>query len=382
MITDAYLRKAAQITPSKRQLDWQEMEFYAFIHFTMNTYTDREWGIGDEDPGIFNPTELNADQWVEACNAAGMKGLILTCKHHDGFCLWPSSYTDHSVRNSPWREGMGDLVKEAADACRKGGIKLGIYLSPWDRHEQSYGDSPVYNAYFKNQLRELLTNYGDIFCVWFDGACGEGPNGKRQVYDWDGYYEVIRDLQPNAVISVCGPDVRWCGNEAGHTRESEWSVVPAYLQENEKIQEQSQQVDDGEFSRRIDTQDGDLGSRQVIEHVRDLIWYPAEVNTSIRPGWFYHASEDDQVRPLDELLEIYYRSVGGNANFLLNLPPDRRGLIHENDVQRLQQFGQVIKETFRNNLAIHAEAQSTETLDEGHDAHHLFDGNRDRSGVR
>ena len=377
MITDAYLRKAAQITPSKRQLDWQEMEFYAFIHFTMNTYTDREWGIGDEDPGIFNPTELNADQWVEACKAAGMKGLILTCKHHDGFCLWPSSYTDHSVRNSPWREGMGDLVKEAADACRKGGIKLGIYLSPWDRHEQSYGDSPVYNAYFKNQLRELLTNYGDIFCVWFDGACGEGPNGKRQVYDWDGYYEVIRDLQPNAVISVCGPDVRWCGNEAGHTRESEWSVVPAYLQENEKIQEQSQQVDDGEFSRRIDTQDGDLGSRQVIEHVRDLIWYPAEVNTSIRPGWFYHASEDDQVRPLDELLEIYYRSVGGNANFLLNLPPDRRGLIHENDVQRLQQFGQVIKETFRNNLAIHAEAQSTETLDEGHDAHHLFDGNRD-----
>ncbi len=182
MITDAYLRKAAQITPSKRQLAWQEMEFYAFIHFTMNTYTDREWGIGDEDPGIFNPTELNADQWVEACNAAGMKGLILTCKHHDGFCLWPSSYTDHSVRNSPWREGMGDLVKEAADACRKGGIKLGIYLSPWDRHEQSYGDSPVYNAYFKNQLRELLTNYGDIFCVWFDGACGEGPNGKRQVY--------------------------------------------------------------------------------------------------------------------------------------------------------------------------------------------------------
>ena len=209
------LKTAASIKPSERQLAWQEMEFYAFIHFTVNTYTDMEWGQGDEDPAIFNPVELDANQWVEVCKAAGMKGLLLTCKHHDGFCLWPSKYTEHSVKSSPWKNGKGDIVKELSEACRKAGLKFGVYLSPWDRHEKSYGDSDKYNEYFKNQLRELLTNYGDIFCVWFDGACGEGPNGQKQVYDWDGYYSLIRELQPGAVISVCGPDVRWCGNEAG-----------------------------------------------------------------------------------------------------------------------------------------------------------------------
>ncbi|WP_199617376.1 alpha-L-fucosidase [Paenibacillus alkalitolerans] len=371
------IKRAALVKPSERQLAWQEMEFYAFIHFTVNTFTDREWGLGDEDPAIFNPVEFNADQWVDVCKSAGMKGLILTCKHHDGFCLWPSRYTDHSVKNSPWRGGKGDVVKEAADACRRGGIKFGIYVSPWDRHERTYGDSPRYNEFFKNQLRELLTDYGDIFCVWFDGACGEGPNGKRQEYDWDGYYEVIRELQPNAVISVCGPDVRWCGNEAGHTRQSEWSVVPAQLQDNEKIQKKSQQIDDGQFSKRVDTQDSDLGSRQVIKNVRELIWYPAEVNTSIRPGWFYHASEDDKVRPLDELLNIYYGSVGGNANFLLNLPPDKRGLIHENDAERLKQLGKAISETFEINLTERAAARATDTLDEERDANNIFDGSCD-----
>jgi alpha-L-fucosidase len=278
-----WVKAAAEITPSERQVSWQELEFYAFIHYTVNTFTDREWGQGDEDPSIFNPAELQAGQWVEVCKSAGMKGLILTCKHHDGFCLWPSGYSAHTVAGSPWRNGGGDLVKEVAEACRKGGLKFGIYLSPWDRHEQSYGDSPRYNEFFRNQLRELLTRYGDIFCVWFDGACGEGPNGKRQVYDWDGYYELIRELQPGAVISVCGPDVRWCGNEAGHTRTSEWSVVPAHLQDNEKIQEQSQQADNPEFSRRINTQDSDLGSREAIHPCDRLVWYPAEVNTSIRP---------------------------------------------------------------------------------------------------
>lgn len=370
------IQYAARVKPSERQLSVQEMEFYAFVHFTVNTYTDEEWGYGTEDPSIFNPAELDADQWVEACKSAGMKGLILTCKHHDGFCLWPSQYTEHSVKSSPWKSGEGDVVKEVAEACRRGGIRFGVYLSPWDRHEPCYGDSPAYNEYFKNQLRELLTNYGEIFCVWFDGACGEGTNGKRQVYDWDGYYSLIRELQPGAAISVCGPDIRWCGNEAGHCRESEWSVVPASLRDNEKIQENSQQTDDREFSRKYSSEDGDLGSREVIEREKDLIWYPAEVNTSIRPGWFYHTSEDDKVKPLEELKNIYYGAVGGNATFLLNLPPDRRGLIHENDVRRLEELGDWIRSTFHTNLAANAAVQATESA-EGHEARLIIDGSRD-----
>lgn len=370
------IQYAAQVRPSERQVAVQEMEFYSFIHFTINTYTDKEWGHGDEDPAIFNPVDFDADQWVDSCREAGMKGLILTCKHHDGFCLWPSQYTEHSVKSSPWKNGQGDIVKEVAEACRKGGIKFGVYLSPWDRHEQTYGDSPRYNEYFMNQLRELLTNYGDIFCVWFDGACGEGPNGKRQVYDWDAYYSLIRELQPNAVINVCGPDIRWCGNEAGYCRESEWSVVPASLRSNESIQEKSQQVDDGEFARRYDSTDRDLGSREIISNERELVWYPAEVNTSIRPGWFYHASEDDKVKSLEELLHVYYGSVGGNATFLLNLPPDQRGLIHENDRARLRELGDYIRNTFRTNLAEGATAQASETMN-GHDVNCIFDGNPD-----
>jgi alpha-L-fucosidase len=368
--------QAAKIVPSKRQLEWQEMEFYSFIHFTVNTYTDMEWGLGTESPEIFNPTEFNADQWVEVCKSAGMKGLILTCKHHDGFCLWPSRYTEHSVKNSPWKDGKGDIVREVSEACRRGGIKFGVYLSPWDRHEQKYG-TDEYNDYFKNQLRELLTEYGDVFCVWFDGACGEGPNGKRQVYDWEGYYSVVRELQPNAVISVCGPDVRWCGNEAGHCRPSEWSVVPATLRDEESIQDNSQKVDDGEFAKRINFQDDDLGSRKMIMDADQLVWYPAEVNTSIRPGWFYHASEDDKVKSIDELLRVYYGSVGGNANFLLNIPPDKRGLIHETDAARLAEFGQIIKKMFEENLAEGAEVQADETMSEAHSPANILDGNKE-----
>ncbi|MGN7357936.1 alpha-L-fucosidase [Paenibacillus sp. SAF-054] len=370
------IQYAAQVKPTERQLAVQEMEFYSFIHFTVNTYTDQEWGTGQEDPAIFNPAELDADQWVEAVKSAGMKGLILTCKHHDGFCLWPSRYTEHSVKSSPWKNGQGDVVREVSDACRRGGIKFGIYLSPWDRHEPTYGDSEVYNEYFKNQLRELLTGYGDIFCVWFDGACGEGPNGKRQVYDWDAYYALIRELQPNACISVCGPDIRWCGNEAGHCRPSEWSIVPASLQDNEKIQENSQQEDNPEFARKFSSVDEDLGSREAIGPERSLIWYPAEVNTSIRPGWFYHAAEDDKVKSLEELLHVYEGSVGGNATFLLNLPPDRRGLIHEKDVQRLRELGEALRRRYGVNLAAAAAASASES-EEGHGAEQAVDGNRD-----
>jgi len=368
------IRDAAQIAPSQRQLAWQQLEFYGFIHFTVNTFTDREWGLGDESPSLFNPTELNAAQWVEACKSAGMRGLILTCKHHDGFCLWPSTHTEHSVKNSPWKNGKGDLVREVADACRAAGLKFGIYVSPWDRHELSYGNSEAYNAFFLNQLKELLTGYGELFCVWFDGACGEGPNGKRQVYDWEAYYGMIRELQPNAVISVCGPDVRWCGNEAGHTRTSEWSVVPASMRDNEKIQENSQQVDDGEFAKRIGSQDEDLGSRAVLAQTDEVVWYPSEVNTSIRPGWFYHAAEDDQVKSVDELADLYERTVGGNAAFLLNVPPDKRGLIHENDVRTLRELGRRIKNGYSVNLAAGAQARASHERNDAHNARRLTDG--------
>lgn len=375
-MTDSPIIQAASVRPSFRQLQWQALEFYAFVHFTVNTFTDREWGTGEESPAIFNPERLDAGQWVDVFRSAGMRGLILTAKHHDGFCLWPSRYTDHSVRNSPWKDGQGDVVREVSRACRQAGLKFGVYLSPWDRHDPRYG-TEQYNDYFKAQLRELLTNYGDIFCVWFDGACGEGPNGKRQVYDWDGYFAVIRELQPNAVLSVCGPDVRWCGNEAGHCRPSEWSVVPEELRSQERIQDQSQKVDDREFSRRVNTGDEDLGSRRAIQGVEDLVWYPAEVNTSIRPGWFYHASEDDQVRSVEELLHIYYASVGGNATFLLNVPPDPHGLIASRDAAVLARFGEVLRRTFATDLAKEATATASAALDRGHDASHLLDDDVD-----
>lgn len=375
-MTNSAIMRAANVTPSARQLQWQALEFYAFVHFTINTFTGREWGTGEESPTIFNPERLDADQWVDVFRSAGMRGLILTAKHHDGFCLWPSQHTNHSVRQSPWRDGHGDVVREVSQACNKAGLKFGVYLSPWDRHDSRYG-TEEYNDYFKAQLRELLTHYGDIFCVWFDGACGEGPNGKRQVYDWDGYFAIIRELQPNAVISVCGPDVRWCGNEAGHCRVSEWSVVPGQLRSQERIQEQSQTVDDGLFSRRVNTGDQDLGSRVAIQGVEDLVWYPAEVNTSIRPGWFYHANEDGQVRSVDELLTIYYEAVGGNATFLLNVPPDPSGLIASQDATVLVNLGDVLRRTFARDLAREAVATASATLDRDHDADRVIDGDRD-----
>ena len=343
--------KLTGVTPSPRQVAHQQLEFYAFLHFTVNTFTDREWGDGTESPSVFNPAKLDAEQWVKAIKSAGMRGLILTCKHHDGFCLWPSKYTTHSVASSPYKNGQGDVVRETADACKKHGLKFGVYLSPWDRNCPLYGQGKEYDDYFVNQLTELLTGYGEIFSVWFDGACGEGPNGKKQVYDWGRYYAVIRKLQPNACISVCGPDVRWCGNEAGHTRPAEWSVVPERAKDSEIVAEKSQQEDNEAFRlRRVDARDEDLGSRTVLASEDKLIWYPAEVNTSIRPGWFWHESENDKVRSLEELIHIYNNSVGGNATFLLNIPPTSEGLLHENDAKRLAELGAYLNAAFRNNL--------------------------------
>lgn len=349
------IRYAAGIVPSPRQLAWQDLEFYAFAHFGVNTFTNREWGDGTESPEIFAPDAFDADQWVEAIKSAGMKALLLTCKHHDGFCLWPSAYTEHSVKNSPWKSGKGDVVREVSDACKKGGIQFGVYLSPWDRHDPRYGKGKEYDDYFVNQLTELATNYGDIFCFWFDGACGEGQNGKKQIYDWERYYDVIRKLQPEAVINICGPDVRWCGNEAGHCRKSEWSVVPAALRDAERTAKKSQQSDDGKFSRKFDSQDEDLGSWEVIKEVEELVWYPSEVDTSIRTGWFYHSEEDAQVRTADELLAIYLDAVGANASLLLNLPPDTHGKIAKPDCDSLKELGEKISEIFAHEITNKAE---------------------------
>ncbi|HSA95453.1 MAG TPA: alpha-L-fucosidase [Acidobacteriota bacterium] len=349
--------KAAEVVPSERQLRWQALEFQAFVHFGMNTFTDREWGEGTEDPRLFNPTDFSAEQWVEAVKAAGIRGLIVTAKHHDGFCLWPSRFTEHSVKSSSWKGGTGDVVGEVAAACKKGGLAFGVYLSPWDRHEPSYGNSPRYNDHFKAQLRELLTQYGEISEVWFDGACGEGPNGKRQVYDWPGYFALIRDLQPKAVISIMGPDARWIGNEAGVTRESEWSVIPVVGSDDSPDEKNPGGI------ARLDAQAKDLGSfGRIAEVARQggrLIWYPGQVDVSIRPGWFYHAKEDDEVKTLDHLLDIYYTSIGGNAQLLLNIPPDKRGRIHENDARRLKELGDRLKATFAVNLAEGAKVESS-----------------------
>lgn len=345
--------KAVSVRPTPRQIAWQRDEFSAFVHFGMNTFTDREWGDGKEDPRLFNPSQLDCRQWVQAAKAAGISRMILTAKHHDGFCLWPSKYTEHSVKNSPWKDGKGDVVREFVNACRAEGIHYGVYLSPWDRHEASYGDSPRYNEYFLNQLREVLISYPGFVEVWFDGACAEGPNGKRQEYDWRAYWNLIRELAPQAAITVRGPDVRWCGNEAGYTRQSEWSVIP--MPGASQTWEESDRALSG-YTR--DIYGDDLGSRDLLMRVRKeapaLVWYPAQVNTSIRPGWFYHAKEDDRVRSLADMLQVYYGSVGGNGQFLLNIPPDRRGLFHENDVARLNQIGGVLAATFSENLATNA----------------------------
>ncbi len=337
-----FLSKAAHVKPSARQLAWYDTEFYAFVHFTVNTYTDLEWGLGNEDEKIFNPYDLNCDEWVEAIKSAGMKGLVLTAKHHDGFCLWPSKYTEHSVKNSPWKNGQGDVVRECADACRRGGIKFGVYLSPWDRNSKYYG-TPEYNDYYCNQLTELLTNYGELFMVWFDGACGEGPNGKKQVYDFDRYISLIRKYQPNACIfNDHGPDVRWCGNEAGQARREEWAVVPSELCFRSEKQTDGAMLDgDLSFMYNSDAEIGELGR---ILYSKGLVFTGAEIDMSIRPGWFYHANEEPH--SLDRLFRTYVNSCGANTSFNLNVPPMPSGRFDPRDIARLRELGDALKNAF------------------------------------
>lgn len=344
--------RLVEVRPSQRQLAYQQMEFNGFIHFTVSTFTGKEWGTGQESPCVFAPEQLDAHQWVETAKKAGMRGIILTCKHHDGFCLWPSAYTQHSIKYSPYKDGRGDLVKEVSEACRDAGIKFGIYLSPWDRNHHTYGFGKAYDDYFVDQLTELLSNYGEIFAVWLDGACGEGANGKIQEYDWERYYQTVRRLQPEACIAISGPDIRWCGNEAGVTRESEWSVVPARLAEPKRVAEDSQKEDNSDFRQKgVDPTQMELGTREKLKGETELVFYPAETDLSIRPGWFYHENEDDQVRSFENLRDIYLKTVGGNAIMLLNIPPDKRGLIHDNDVRVLEKLGAFIRGAFAHNLA-------------------------------
>ena len=347
---DQKVKLAAYVVPTESQYEWQQLELTAFIHFGINTFTGREWGDGSEDPNLFNPTNFDAEQWVESLQNAGFKMIILTAKHHDGFCLWPSQTTSHTVASSSWLNGKGDVVKAVRDACEKYDMKFGVYLSPWDRNAESYGDSPAYNRIFVQQLIELLTNYGEIHEVWFDGANGEGPNGKVQEYDWTRFYHVIDSLQPMAVKAIMGNDIRWVGNESGLGRETEWSVTPLQPDINKMVIAENNRLD-------ISTTSKDLGSNELIEESNTIYWYPSEVDVSIRPGWFYHAEQDSQVKTLAQLVDIYFQSVGMNSVLLLNVPPDRRGRIHEVDSEHLSQFGDYITSTFSNEKLSDGEAE-------------------------
>ncbi len=359
------------VVPSERQLKWHELEFYGFVHFTTNTFTDKEWGYGDESPELFHPSDFDASRIVGIAREAGMKGLILTCKHHDGFCLWPSQYTEHSVAASPWRDGKGDVVRELSDACRDGGIQFGVYLSPWDRNHAEYG-KPAYVEYYRNQLRELLTNYGPIFEVWFDGANGGdgwygGAKEKRTIdphtyYSWEQTWRLVRELQPDALMfSDVGPDIRWVGNESGYAGDPCWATYTPRGRDGQPP-----------CPGRTEYKDGENGTRN------GEYWMPAEVDVSIRPGWFYHKKEDDKVRTPDNLMKLYFESVGRGASFLLNLPPDRRGRIHENDAASLLEFGRRLRALFSADLAQGAAASASNVRgnDERFEPSRALDGDR------
>jgi alpha-L-fucosidase len=341
------------VIPSERQMNWHRMKYHAFIHFGPNTFTDIEWGHGDESPDVFNPTEMDCRQWAKVIKNAGMEGAIITAKHHDGFCLWPSEYSTHTVRESRWREGQGDVLRDLSEACREYGIKFGIYLSPWDRNHPTYFTAG-YNDVFKKMLEEVLTNYGEVYYVFFDGAFSVGPDGKRQVYDWDGFTDVVRRCQPNAVIfSDSGPDVRWIGNERGYAAETNWCTVKK-----------------GAFYPGI----SGVNDQLQTGHEDGESWIPSEVNTSIRPGWFYHKQEDNQVKPLSRLIDNWFHSVGMNGNYLLNLPPDTRGLIHDNDIKRLMELKNYLDDAFGLNLVENAVAKATNTRGKTYGARNAIDG--------
>ena len=348
--------------PSVGQLQWHETEMYGFIHFTINTFTNKEWGYGDEDPALFNPTDFNADKIVATFKAAGLKGVVLTCKHHDGFCLWPTKTTEHNISKSPWRNGKGDVVKEVSEACKRYGMKFGVYLSPWDRNNPNYG-KPEYINIYRAQLRELLTNYGPVFEVWFDGANGGdgyygGAKEKRTIdktsyYDWPNTWNIVRTLQPKAAIfGDVGPDTRWVGTESGYSGNPCWATyTPRGVTNRDK------------------PSNGDVLSDEGLKGHRDgKFWMPAEVDFSIRPGWFWHESENTKVKSAQDLLTHYFRSVGNGANMILNIPPDRRGHIFEKDSVSLVGFGKLLSEMYTKNLATGAKLIASNIR--GNDSHY------------
>lgn len=337
--------------PSSEQLNWQALEYYGFVHFNMNTFTNVEWGEGKEDPRLFNPSALDCNQWVRIAKAAGMKGLILTAKHHDGFALYPSKYTNHSVKKSPWKQGNGDVVRELANACKKHGLKLGIYLSPWDRFHPAYG-TESYNQVYANMQKELLTQYGPIFEFWYDGANGEGPNGKKQVYDWKLFHSMVNKFQPQAVqFSDNGPDIRWVGNERGYSYETMWSPI-----NKDEIYPGYPQFDDYRNGQ-------EQGSH----------WVAPEVDVSLRPGWYYHPDQDSKVKSPDSLMRIYVASVGRNANLLINIPVDTRGLIHPNDSAALMGLRDLMKEGLKSRLKVSDKFMASSSVN-GHPVQLIKDG--------
>lgn len=346
-LNDEEVARYISVVPNENQLTLQEYPFYAFIHFGMNTANEREWGTAVESVKDFDILKVNPEQWVKVIKSAGMTGIILTCKHHDGFCLWDTEVTDFNVMNTRLHL---DVVKALSDACYVNDMRFGVYLSPWDMHEKTYGE-PEYNDFFVAQLTELCSNYGELFEVWFDGA--KGANAKSFTYDWQRYYDVIHKLQPKANIAICGEDIRWVGNEAGKARKEEYSVVPAYLKECEGVEKNSQSSEnDAVRLKRLNSSDEDLGSRKVLEKNAYLSWYPAEVDVSIRRGWFYSKKDDKTVKSVRKLLKIYLTSVGNNCTLLLNVPPNKKGVIFQKDARVLKKLGKKISDITANPVLV------------------------------
>jgi len=328
---------AQEPLPTRQQLTWHNMEFYLFMHFGPNTFTGKEWGHGDETEDIFNPSELDCRQWCRVAKQAGAKGIIITAKHHDGFCLWPSKYSTHTVRESRWKNGKGDVLAELSSACKEYGLKFGVYISPWDRNHPDYG-TEKYNDVFINMMKELFTHYGPIWELWWDGANGEGPNGKKQVYDWHRFENFVRTISPQTIIfSDIGPDIRWVGNESGIAGKTNWNYL-----------------DTAGFKRGAGGPPTDTLNRG---NVNGKNWIPAECDVSIRPGWFFHEEENEKVKTPEELFSLYLKSVGRGANLLLNVPPDHRGLIHANDSAALTGFRKLLEKNFQANLSRNAEEE-------------------------
>jgi len=332
LVAAACIEKPYGAAPTPQQIEWQRMEMNMFCHFGPNTFTGAEWGDGTEAEDLFNPSDLDCRQWARTAKAAGFKGIIITAKHHDGFCLWPNPVSKHTVRESSWRDGQGDVLKELSEACAEEGLKFGVYISPWDRNDPHYG-TPEYNNVFVKTLDSVLGGaYGPVFEQWFDGANGEGPNGKKQEYDWPLFNETVIRHQPHAVIfSDVGPGCRWVGNEKGYAGRTNWSTLNAEGFTPGKGAPSGKSLNEGD-------RDGNA-------------WIPAETDVSIRPGWFWKASENDKVKSLQQLLKIYYESVGRNSLLLLNVPPDTRGRIHETDSVRLMELRSALDRIFARDLA-------------------------------